>query len=131
MNERVFGETGGNEHVSLLTLDEGSYSIFVRCQDSASNEARKQTDIVVRIDRFPPVIIRIFRSGSNLVLITDEISSCRYHERDFNFEDGITMEPDNDDTHVAPLSELPIVMNVRCRDVFGNELHQIVRPFSF
>ena len=130
LDERIFSETGSKMHVSKLTLDEGSHTFYIRCQDFAGNEARKQTSLTVTVDRSPPELVRVFTAGGSLFIITDEVTSCKYSDNQFVFGDGVVLEPDNSDTHSASLSELPASMYLRCRDGFGNEMQRIIRPFS-
>ena len=128
VQENVFSETGGSAHKSLLALEDGQYTFFIRCQDSASNEARAQVSVRVNVDRTAPQLVRVFVTGGSLMIVTDEVSSCRYSDKDFSYADGKVLEPDNSVVHSAPLSQVPATMYLRCRDGFGNEGLRLVRP---
>ena len=101
-----FFETGTNIHKQRLDLPEGSYHYYIQCVDLGGNADYDDIVFDVEIDGEPPEVVRIYRDGSNLRIITDEKSTCSYSnnedvECDFQLEDGINMPHADSTDHYA------------------------------
>ncbi len=81
------GDTETTTHIQeglrLATPDSsetmGDYTISISCSDSIGNEdAANGVGINLIVDKTPPTIVRFFKEGNNLVLLTNEEAECIY-----------------------------------------------------
>ena len=81
------GDTETTTHIQeglrLATPDSsetmGDYTISISCSDSVENEdAANGVGINLIVDKTPPTIVRFFKEGNNLVLLTNEEAECIY-----------------------------------------------------
>ena len=86
-------------------------------------------------DTSAPVVVRVFREGQNLKIITNEEASCVYDNKDclYSFDDGIEMTS-NDKVHFVGWDP-DKNFYIKCQDEFGNQpapqsCSIIVRPFE-
>jgi len=127
--------TTSSYHKTNLWLGPGQYDYFIRCIDLAGNSDNKQISFTVETDTSPPAVVRIFRDGSNLKIVTDEEATCVYDNKNclYNFEDGVKMTDDEKIHSVNWDSNKNFY--IKCQDEFGNKpLPQscsiIVKPFE-
>jgi len=117
----LFSNTNSYQHSTNIWFGPGNYEYFIRCIDLAGNSDNKQISFTIETDTFAPIIVRVFRDGPNLKIITDEEASCVYDNRDclYDFDDGIKMTSD-DKTH---FTEWDPDKNfyIKCQDEFGNQ----------
>ncbi len=74
-----FSKTGGRVHEQIFTvLPSGNYDMKVSCEDSAKNLAENITSFKLKLDFSAPNIIRAFKEGNRLKLISDEKALCVY-----------------------------------------------------
>ena len=130
-----FFETGTNEHTQDLWLPEGDYTYYIKCVDLGGNSDSATTGFTVESDSTPPVVVRIFRDGQNLKIITNEEAICVYDNINclYDFDDGLSMTSDGKvhSTEWEPDKNFYI----KCRDEFDNkpfpnQCSIIVRPFE-
>ena len=60
------------------TLRSGSHVMRFNCKDDGGNSATNQIQFNIEVDRTAPLITRVSKEGSSLVLTTDEIAICYY-----------------------------------------------------
>ena len=130
-----FFETGTNEHTQDLWLSEGGYTYYIRCIDLGGNSDSTTTSFTVESDSAPPIVVRVFRDGSNLKIITNEEATCVYDNKDclYNFDDGIEMTSDGR-MHTI-IWDPNKNFYIKCRDEFDNkpfpnQCSITVRPFE-
>jgi hypothetical protein len=86
----LFYETSSNIHKQLLTDKvKGSYNIYVECEDDAGNKAKTEGQFTLEVDGSPPKVVRLFKEGGSLKMITNEEARCYYSLSScfFNFDD--------------------------------------------
>lgn len=130
----LFYETGERIHKQRLDLVAGSYEYYVKCQDLGANEANATIEFDVEVDEGVPRVVRVFKSGGKLELITNEDSSCYYSLTDCNFalDNGISMPIANSTTHTTDW-KTDSTFYVKCIDEYGNQPSTcsiIVRPYD-
>ena len=130
-----FFETGTNKHTQDLWLSEGGYTYYIRCIDLGGNSDSTTTSFTVESDSAPPIVVRVFRDGSNLKIITNEEATCVYDNKDclYNFDDGIEMTSDGR-MHTI-IWDPNKNFYIKCRDEFDNkpfpnQCSITVRPFE-
>jgi len=131
-----FFETGTNEHTQDLWLSEGGYIYYIRCVDLGGNSDSATTNFTVETDTFDPIVVRVFRDGQKLKIITNEESSCVYDNTDclYDFDQGLGMTTSDDKTHSTTWDSTKNFY-IKCQDEFGNkpfpnECSITVRPFE-
>ncbi|MBS3073031.1 hypothetical protein J4477_04315 [Candidatus Pacearchaeota archaeon] len=132
-----FANTNSDEHMQTFTsLNLGNYSIDVRCIDSAGNLAYKNNSFTLELDSTPPSITRIYYDFGDLIIETDEDSSCVYRNDsvtcNYNFENGTSMDFGNTKIHKT-IWNLKSISYIKCRDIWGNEPDEcstIVKPYQ-
>ncbi len=121
--EDLFYETDSIEHKQTFSsLMEGDYSIKVSCVDIGGNFVEKETSLKVELDKSSPYILRAYRDGSNLVLVTNENAECVYNKErcDYVFNNGTSITSTGfSQIHNAEWNGA-ITYYIKCRDVFGN-----------
>ncbi|MBU2496640.1 MAG: hypothetical protein KJ767_01095 [Nanoarchaeota archaeon] len=127
-NEKIFTTTGSTSHTTKVNLKE-SKTIYVRCQDPQGNSAKKQTAIVVNVDTTIPIITRVYTSSGNLVIVTDETTTCKYSSKStFAFTDETAeLFGENSIEHSVTIPEYKAVY-VKCQDIYGNEISRAIEP---
>ncbi len=122
-------------HSTNVWLGPGDYDFFIRCYDLAGNSDNKQISFTVETDTSAPIVVRVFRDGSNLKIITDEEANCVYDNKNclYDFDDGIDMTGD-DKVHSTKWNP-DKNFYIKCQDEFGNRpfpqsCNIIVRPFE-
>ena len=126
-------------HSQSLTLEEGDYDFYVRCEDTSGNTNLQSYIISFSVsfnsisniiqEVFPPIIMSSEPSGainsSDVVLKvqTDKTSTCRYSTRDVsyanmkdNFNSILTLEHEKSLT----LDNGIHTFYIRCKDINGN-----------
>lgn len=131
-----FFETGTHEHTQDLWLSEGDYTYHIRCVDLGGNSDSTTTGFTIESDFTAPIVVRVFREGQNLKIMTNEKAACVYDTVDcsYLFENGIDMNVIDDVEHFItwdPDSNFYI----KCQDEFGNnpfpnQCSIIVKPFE-
>jgi hypothetical protein len=120
----TFLETGKTTHKQTFsTLGTGNYTINMKCEDIAGNQANQSMNLSVYLDSLPPIISRVIKSGTNLLINTDEPAKCAYKlmnstdECDFDFYSS----GDFSQVHALQLTkETGGIYGVKCIDKKGN-----------
>jgi len=60
------------------TLRPGSHVMKFNCKDDGENSAMNQRQFNIDVDRTAPIVIRVSKEGSNLVITTNEDAVCYY-----------------------------------------------------
>lgn len=117
-----FFETGGSLHrqPDLSFFTEGSYTLPIRCEDSAGNVAAQTIRFTIDVDSEGPQITRLLGGGSTLTVLTNEAATCRYSLDDCSaaFINGTSMNS-NGRTHTLTFTH-GATHRVICRDTLGN-----------
>jgi hypothetical protein len=117
-----FFETRSNEHVQRQDLITGDYTYFIKCVDPGGNTVYNQTSFSVESDKSAPIVVRVYKQGGDLKLITDDGALCTYSNNDCNFEidSGIKMDSFDGEIHT---SEWVLNKNyyIRCQDKYENQ----------
>jgi len=128
-NMAAFQTTNMPIHTQTLQLlEEGAYTFFVICLDTAGNEAKTRIDFSVEPDDDIPILFSVFKDTNLgiLSITTNEPTTCRYLDQDFPFERGILMTNEDTLTHEAVLGNTLYI--VKCRDIFDNEATFTIFP---
>jgi len=131
----LFSNTNSPSHSEKVWLGPGDYNYFIRCFDLAGNSDIREISFTVETDTAWPIVVRIFRDGIDLKIITDEEASCVYDNRNclYDFDDGIEMTSDG---RIHTIKWDPDKnLYIKCQDEFENRpVHQscsiTVRPFE-
>lgn len=137
---RQFSDTDSHEHSTNLRLDGADggiqYEYFIRCHDFAGNSDTKQISFTVETDTTPPVIVRAYKEGNQLKIITDEDAECVYDNVDcsYEFDPGNRMESTDGIVHSTEWNANRNY-HIKCKDNFGNQpgpnqCSMTVRPFD-
>ena len=131
-------ETNSNKHRQRLDLPSGEYTYYFQCVDLGGNADYANTTFNVEIDTNPPAIVRVYKSGTSLKVITDEKSTCSYsnnEEKKCNFliSEGTNMPYANSTEHSAEWKEKNYY--VKCQDLGGrqplpDECSITVKPYN-
>lgn len=130
----LFFNTGTHKHSQRLDLTAGTYTYEIRCVDLGGNADTREISFTVETDMAWPVVVRVFRDGQNLKIITDEEATCVYDNKNclYAFEDGLKMTSDGK-VHFTEW-EPDKNFYIKCQDEFGNQPPQgcsmTVRPFE-
>ncbi|MBM3247517.1 hypothetical protein FJZ17_03195, partial [Candidatus Pacearchaeota archaeon] len=81
-----FFETGGSLHKQNLDLVNGQYTYYYKCVDAGGNTAFSSASFKVFVDKFAPVIARVYSLEGKLVVVTDENATCSYSANNCNFD---------------------------------------------
>ncbi len=117
-----FYETGKNIHKQQQDLEEGTYTYYFKCVDLGGNVDYDKTTFTLKVDKQAPQIIRAYKDGTQLKIITDEESSCHYSTQDcnFNIEEGINMPYSNQTEHFVDW-DISNTYYIRCKDIYNNQ----------
>jgi len=131
----LFSNTNSYIHSTNIWFGPGDYNYFIRCIDLAGNSDTKKISFVVETDTSAPIVVRVFREGQNLKIITDEEAICVYDNKDclYDFDDGIKMTDDGK-VHFTGWN-IDKNFYIKCQDEFGNypvpqSCSIIARPFE-
>lgn len=133
----IFSSTGTHTHSTNLWVEPGNYSYSIQCRDSANNADTQSLSFTVETDTAAPNVVRAYRDGSKLKVVTDEESECVYDTVDCNyeFEQGLGMTASSDsETHSIDW-DANKNFYIKCKDDFGNQpapqqCNIIARPFE-
>jgi len=124
---RSDGKYDNYEHEQRLDLPAGDYSYDLRCVDLGGNAVTTTITFTVETDTTPPIIVRAFREGDNLKVVTNENATCVYSNTltidcGYDFEDGTEM--DRDIVGYGTIHSLPWnsdkTFYIKCEDEFKN-----------
>jgi len=133
-----FFKTNSFSHEQELGLSQGDYTYYIKCFDAGGNTQTKTVNFRVETDTNAPAVVRAFKDGSYLKIITNEPAECVYDTVDcsYDFDDGIAMTSvdANNKEHYTNWNTLPNFY-IKCRDDYGNQPNSgqcsiIARPFN-
>jgi len=132
-----FFNSNSYEHTQILTLDEGSYTYYIKCEDDGGNEITAITSFEVETDNGPPVVVRVYKEG-DLKIITNEKANCVWSKDKslkcgYTFSDGVAMTSSDDIEHSAEW-DTSTNYYIKCEDEYENkpsECSIIVRASEF
>ena len=133
----MFFETFSNHHKQEgLNLMGGNFNIPIKCEDDAQNMAYNNATFELNVDTSAPKIVRAYREGNSLRLITNENAICYYH----NLETCNPFVIENSSSMTIGFSKIHSVnwnsqqtYYVKCEDAWGNmnpDCSIVVRPSS-
>ena len=120
--EVLFLRTNSDYHKQALTdRMKGDYDIPIKCEDVAGNTAYKNIKFKLDVDSSPPIVVRVYKSGGNLKIITDEKAECYYNFDGcyFNIDNSTSMTFGLSTKHAADWTTGKTYY-IKCRDVWGN-----------
>jgi len=131
-----------------LYLAEGNYTYYIICEDVAHNVANTSVQFEIQTDDDAPEVVRWFRDGDSLRILTNEKAKCVYQTftkvttnpciYDFDL-DGIPFTSEFGEYGTSHYADWPensqSTYYVKCEDEFGNPpptegCTTIVRPFE-
>ncbi|MCK5149818.1 hypothetical protein KAJ87_02740 [Candidatus Pacearchaeota archaeon] len=119
-----FSSIGSTHHKQSLILPGGDYDILITCEDKVENNATGNAVFNLKIDSSPPNIIRVYKDGGSLKIITDEDARCYYNTDvkrcDFNLEYGTSMTTAFSTSHTISW-DAGVTYYIKCRDTFDVE----------
>ncbi len=131
-----FLNTRSHIHSQDLYLAEGSYKYYIKCTDLGGNYDIEEAEFYAESDTEEPMIVRAYKDGSDLRIMTDEKARCVYSDFSCNYLilDGQEMIVQNDVEHYVDWNT-NINFYIKCVDEYGNqpvgdECSMIVRPFD-
>jgi len=109
------------EHSYDLWLTEGDYEYFIKCYDLGGNLDNKTINFTVETDRQEPLVVRAYRDGTYLRIITNEPAECVYDTTDcsYSFEEGIDMKVIDEVNHFTEWNTEKDFY-IKCWDEYGN-----------
>ncbi len=133
----LFFNTDSYKHSQELGLEEGHYKYYIKCLDLGGNFDIKEVEFDVESDTEAPIVVRAYKDGSNLRIMTNEKAECVYDNKDcsYPFEEGLSMIVRNDIEHYIDWNT-KTTLYIKCTDEYGNKpapdkCSIIVRPFDF
>ncbi len=135
-----FTNTRSHEHSdNSVYLPEDTHTYYIQCFDMAGNVDTKTIEFEVEADFEAPVVVRVYHSGGDLNLVTNEPASCVYALKppcSYGFDVGVKMTSVDDLIH-STAWKTNNNYYVKCKDLIGEEGNQppegcsiIVRPFE-
>lgn len=123
-----------NSHPLYLT-NQGNYKYYIICEDIAENEVSTMINFSIEFDLEEPEVIRVYRDGEELKIITNEKSKCYYttNSCDYNIQEGTEMTSSDGISHSTEWN-IEKDLYIKCVDIpYGNipsGCNIIVRPFE-
>lgn len=115
-----FLSTGTRLHSQPLnTLGEGNKKINIMCEDSAGNTANTSTEFSIYIDEESPVITRIHKTSSSIIIETDEPAYCQFSTNETvacNFEINNTSQNLMTSQSISISKDSPKTYYIKCID---------------
>jgi len=135
----LFFDTNSYEHSQMLTLDEGSYNYYIKCEDDGGNEVTATTNFQVEIDDGAPTVVRIFKKANDLEITTSESAECVYNTNNelkcnYLYKDGLVMTSSDGLKHSVDW-DTSSNYYIKCKDEYENQPASgcsiIVKPTGF
>ncbi|MBU0894411.1 MAG: hypothetical protein KKF48_04995 [Nanoarchaeota archaeon] len=117
-----FFNTNSYTHSQDLYLEEGFYKYFIKCVDLGGNSDVEEINFEVKSDTDAPVVVRAYKDGSNLRIITNEKAKCVYSTFGCNYpiEEGSNIVVLEDIEHYVNWNTKTIYY-IKCSDEYGNQ----------
>lgn len=118
-----FKTTGGKIHRQVLdNLQNGNYSMNIKCEDEATNVANASISFTIERDEAAPKIVRIFSDMETFVIKTDESAECVFAKDDASIGCNVEFENTQPNLQGSLLSipYSPGIYYIKCRDKNNN-----------
>jgi len=128
-----FQVTGTNEHTQEgFSINSGNYLLKVICKDSAGNIAEKEQGFSISLDTSAPKVVRAYRSGSSINIVTNEETRCSFNEDTcyFNFDNGTKMDSGALSNSHQTSWKSGAVYHIKCEDIWGNKNNECAIKIS-
>ncbi|MFH1331811.1 MAG: hypothetical protein ABIH63_00820 [archaeon] len=119
-----FNTNAANHKQPLMSLAMGDHVYYVKCRDSAGNEASVAINFRIDVDVVAPELVYIYSDGSTLHLILDEPSICEYSSSSFAYGTGTKMGGEGTTELMAPADATHYY--IKCVDKFNNAMGEII-----
>ena len=128
-------------HTQTITgVENGEFIVpTIRCQDIAGNEDRIDLNFTLEIDESEPTVVRVYKSGGGIKILTNEIAECYYKTNplegctSFNFTNATKITAGLSKEHSIGEWDTDKVYYVKCKDVYERpnlDCAIIVQPSS-
>ena len=117
----TFYTTGTHAHSTDVYLGDGSYTYYLQCFDAGGNVAQSSISFDVEKDTAGVTVVRAFKEGNSLKIITDEEATCVYDTQGclYPFEAGLAMSSYDELNHFTDWNS-DSTLYIKCEDSFGN-----------
>lgn len=122
LGKDIFFQTNSKNHKQTFSLMSGTYNIKITCEDNGGNKAEQSISLNVILDSAAPKIVRAYKDGDNLKVLTDEKAKCYYDTEkcSFDMSNSTSMTYLLFDTeHTTPWKP-GVTYYIKCKDVFDN-----------
>ena len=132
----LFQNSESHEHSENIRLSSGEHNYFIRCFDLAGNSDSREISFTVETDTSAPIVVRVFRDGMNLKIITNEEAACVYDNTDCLYDVGEGLEMTTTDNKIHSTTwDSNKNFYIKCQDEFENQpapqnCNIIARPFE-
>ncbi|MAG10994.1 hypothetical protein CMI44_01645 [Candidatus Pacearchaeota archaeon] len=119
----LFFDTYSHYHKqSFDSMMSGGYTLFIECEDDAGNIANANTDFVLNLDTFAPIVTRVYYENNELKILTDEEAECYYdfNKCNFDIDNASPMTTAFSKEHSASKVSGQ-TYHIQCRDIWGNK----------
>ena len=131
----LFTDNNINHNYLFTSFEKGDKKIYLRCVDVAGNIATGVAEFTLELDTVFPEVTRVYNSGSDLVVLTNEPGTCYYGDNqilgcDFDLANASVMSGSGEMRHLTEWN-VDKVHYIICEDVWGhrpNSCSMIVQP---
>ena len=117
--------SGGTYHEQSLSLEKGSYSYAITCEDELENTATGSIDFIVDKDVSAAEITGVYYLGTNIYVLTNEATTCQYKTESFSYGNGYDMGGVASEAHSFSVSDFTSDYYVNCIDAYSNVLEGV------
>jgi len=117
--------TGGGYHEQRLSLEKGSYSYSITCEDSLENEVSSMINFIVDKDLSAAEITGVYYLGTNIYVLTNEATSCQYKTESFSYGNGYDLGGVAGTAHSFTPADLTATYYINCIDAYSNILEDV------
>jgi hypothetical protein len=117
--------TGGGYHEQRLSLEKGSYSYSITCEDSLENEVSSMINFIVDKDLSAAEITGVYYLGTNIYVLTNEATSCQYKTESFSYGNGYDLGGIAGTAHSFTPADLTATYYINCIDAYSNILENV------
>ena len=116
-------DSQSHSHEQGPLSEERTYNYKIKCTDIAGNKATKDLVFTRAQDTHPPRIVWLTKEFNTLNIYLNEFSTCKYSNKNFNFENEGTLMGSETLHHTANLDQ-PYYF-IKCKDSFDNLIDPI------
>lgn len=132
-----FFSTNSHKHSQDLYLTSGNYEMFIKCIDIGGNDKIQSVNFEVESDPDSPKVVRAYKEGTSLKLITNKESECVYDIVDcsYAFDSGLDIVSTDGISHFLTW-DAGKTYYIKCKDDADNqpspsECSMIVRAVDY